>query len=467
MFQLIYLRVHAAAGRPAALSACRPRRRRRCWPTRRASPEFAFARGARSVAEPESPPRAAASRPRIVDEWNLDKSLAFYKDRFADASDFTFVFVGSFDLATMKPLVERYLGALPSTRRKETWKDVGVRHADGRHREDGRERHRAQEPGRDRVHRPVRYDQTQRVAIRAMAHVLQNRLRETIREELGGTYSISAQPDYTQDPAAGVHHSRSTSAAIRTHRRLSSACSRRSSSSRPTGPTEKQVNDEKEGPAARIRDQQQAEQLPADPDRRSSTSTARIRPRSGDPGVLQEARRRDDPAGGADVPQPEELGESDAVSGKEVAGSIWRMGRPCLPNDVGERKTAKRDSCRRLGGECHAAGARCQSIEHRRIPSLLQGDVVNGNHVVPAGRHADEHPGKVSDKPRCLLPLLPVDWKDDGDIVSRGLTVVPADDEVKARAVVGDHNPHVVVALPGFEDDGPPPSDSCRRPSPP
>ena len=58
---------------------------------------------------------------------NLDKSLAFYKDRFADASDFTFVFVGSFDLPTMKPLVERYLGSLPSTHRKETWKDVGAR----------------------------------------------------------------------------------------------------------------------------------------------------------------------------------------------------------------------------------------------------------------------------------------------------------------------------------------------------
>ena len=45
--------------------------------------------------------------PEMVDQMNLDKSLAFYKDRFSDASDFTFVFVGSFDLATMKPLVER------------------------------------------------------------------------------------------------------------------------------------------------------------------------------------------------------------------------------------------------------------------------------------------------------------------------------------------------------------------------
>ena len=51
---------------------------------------------------------------------NLDKSLAFYKDRFADASDFTFVFVGSFDLATMKPLVERYLASLPALHRNES-----------------------------------------------------------------------------------------------------------------------------------------------------------------------------------------------------------------------------------------------------------------------------------------------------------------------------------------------------------
>ena len=57
---------------------------------------------------------------------NLDKSLAFYKDRFADASDFTFVFVGSFDLATMKPLVERYLASLPALHRNETAKDVGM-----------------------------------------------------------------------------------------------------------------------------------------------------------------------------------------------------------------------------------------------------------------------------------------------------------------------------------------------------
>ena len=63
--------------------------------------------------------RAQPLTPATVDRMNLDRSLAFYKDRFADASDFVFVFVGSFDLQTMRPLVEKYLGSLPSLRRNE------------------------------------------------------------------------------------------------------------------------------------------------------------------------------------------------------------------------------------------------------------------------------------------------------------------------------------------------------------
>ena len=71
--------------------------------------------------------RAQPMTPGLVSQMSLDKSMAFYKDRFADASDFTFVLVGSFDLPTIKPLVERYLGSLPSLHRKEAGKDVGIR----------------------------------------------------------------------------------------------------------------------------------------------------------------------------------------------------------------------------------------------------------------------------------------------------------------------------------------------------
>ena len=103
MFQLIYLRFTQPRADANAFAA-QATQARTFMNNQSVSPEFAF----------------------FVDEWNLDKSLAFYKDRFADASDFTFYFVGSFDEATMKPLVERYLGSLPSLKRKGSWKDIGA-----------------------------------------------------------------------------------------------------------------------------------------------------------------------------------------------------------------------------------------------------------------------------------------------------------------------------------------------------
>ncbi|MEP6904668.1 MAG: insulinase family protein, partial [Gemmatimonadales bacterium] len=62
--------------------------------------------------------RARPVTPAVFAEVNPDKALAFYKDRFADASDFTFVFVGNADTIALRPLVERYLASLPSIGRK-------------------------------------------------------------------------------------------------------------------------------------------------------------------------------------------------------------------------------------------------------------------------------------------------------------------------------------------------------------
>ena len=66
-------------------------------------------------------------------------------------------FVGNIDLPAMKPLVERYLGSLPSLRRKETWKDVEARRRrPASSTKTRREGHRAEEPVGDRLHRAVR-----------------------------------------------------------------------------------------------------------------------------------------------------------------------------------------------------------------------------------------------------------------------------------------------------------------------
>jgi len=57
---------------------------------------------------------------------NLDKAYAFYKDRFADASGFTFTFVGNFTVDVIKPYLEAYLATLPSTNKKETYSNLHI-----------------------------------------------------------------------------------------------------------------------------------------------------------------------------------------------------------------------------------------------------------------------------------------------------------------------------------------------------
>jgi zinc protease len=57
---------------------------------------------------------------------SLDKGYDFYKDRFADASGFTFTFAGNFTVAQIAPYLETYLGALPSSHHNETYKDLGI-----------------------------------------------------------------------------------------------------------------------------------------------------------------------------------------------------------------------------------------------------------------------------------------------------------------------------------------------------
>jgi zinc protease len=131
---------------------------------------------------------------------NLEKSMAFYRDRFADASDFTFVFVGNFDLATMKPLVEKYLGSLPSIRRKESWKDVGARAPNEVIVKKVEKGFEPKSMSTIVFSGSFKYDQEQRIAIRAMSEILQRRLQETIREELGGTYGITVSPTYERVP---------------------------------------------------------------------------------------------------------------------------------------------------------------------------------------------------------------------------------------------------------------------------
>ncbi len=244
MFQLIHLRFTQPRSDPAAFGAFQGQMKSGLA-NQRSNPAFLF-NEALVTALRQNHPRARPLTLESVDQLNLDKSMAFYKDRFADAGDFTFVFVGSFNPDELKPLVERYLASLPTTGRKESWKDTGIRYAKGvvEKRVD-----KGLEP-QSRVAivftGPFTQSQTERVAIRAMAEVLQSRLHETLRESLGGTYGVTTAPGYLQIPVPEFSVNISFSCAPERTEELIKAALQQVELLKSAGPTEKQLSDAKE-----------------------------------------------------------------------------------------------------------------------------------------------------------------------------------------------------------------------------
>src|SRR6185436_709212 len=157
-----------------------------------------------------------------------------------------FVFVGSFDLATMKPLIERYLGGLPSIHRTETWKDIGARSPVG---VIEKKVEKGIEPKSQTTMiftGPFQYDPAHRTAIRAMAHILQQRLLETLREELGGTYTVSVNGSGNKIPRAEYQVSIQFGGDPQRVEELAKRVFEEIEKFKTNGPTEKQINDEKE-----------------------------------------------------------------------------------------------------------------------------------------------------------------------------------------------------------------------------
>src|SRR5262249_30343767 len=150
---------------------------------RQAQPEQAF-NDALQAALTQDHVRAKPLSPDFLAQMDLQKSLAFYKDRFADASDFTFVFVGSFDLPTLQPLIERYAASLPSLHRQEHGKDVGIRPPAG---VVEKLVVKGMEPKSEVsvvFTGTFQDDQMNRIVLRAMAETLEGDLQRALREDL-------------------------------------------------------------------------------------------------------------------------------------------------------------------------------------------------------------------------------------------------------------------------------------------
>ncbi len=62
---------------------------------------------------------------------NYDRALEIYKQRFADADDFTFYFVGDLDVDTLSQLLAKYIAPLPTVKGSEKYKQIDLKISDG------------------------------------------------------------------------------------------------------------------------------------------------------------------------------------------------------------------------------------------------------------------------------------------------------------------------------------------------
>ena len=131
-------------------------------------------------------------KPEDVAGLQRVESLRFYRERFANAADFTFVFVGSFDVDTIVPLLTRYLGALPSTGKATShFEDRGLKFPDSVKKEEVRKGREPRSTTTITFFADAGASEHDRQQAMTAAGVVRNRLRGLLREEMSGTYGVS------------------------------------------------------------------------------------------------------------------------------------------------------------------------------------------------------------------------------------------------------------------------------------
>ncbi len=145
-------------------------------------------------------------RPEDVARLDAEKMMSFYEARFHNAADFTFFFVGAFTVDEVTPLLTAYLGSLPSTGKAE----AQLRNLDLRFPAmvESQTVNKGQEP---RSQTAITFfsdtglDELESHRLRAATTIFQMRLRDVLREELGGTYSVSVgYSDTAPQPGYGT-----------------------------------------------------------------------------------------------------------------------------------------------------------------------------------------------------------------------------------------------------------------------
>ncbi len=192
MLQLIYLSFTAPREDKEAFQSA-IQRNKMLFGNLMANPDFYFSDQVSKIMSQNNPRGGGFPTPEEMEKVDLDKVMEVYKERFANPADFQFFLVGNFDIEEIKPLLNTYLGSLPTTKgEKETFKDLGIRPPKGKV-------EKVIKKGTDpKSSVQIRYtgefdgDTYDAYLLSSLGEVLSIKLIEILREEKSGVYGVGA-----------------------------------------------------------------------------------------------------------------------------------------------------------------------------------------------------------------------------------------------------------------------------------
>ena len=142
-----------------------------------------------------------------IEALNIPALQSVHSKLFGYADDFRFVIVGNVDLNTLKPLVEKYIGALPTSKKVEyAVVDDGVRMAQGAVTNDFRTAMQQPKVSVRLIYSGAMEDNAKnRLIVDLLSRALDSRYMISIREEKGGTYGVSVQGAIEEYPVENYY----------------------------------------------------------------------------------------------------------------------------------------------------------------------------------------------------------------------------------------------------------------------
>ena len=138
-------------------------------------------------------PLAGRVKAEMIDQLDYNRIMEMYKDRFKEAGDFTFLFVGNINLEEAKPLIETYLGGLPTINRKENYQDIQLNIRKGTHKnlfEKQMETPKA--TVLNIISGNCEYNLKNDLLMTMLSQTMSMVYLETVREKEGASYGVSA-----------------------------------------------------------------------------------------------------------------------------------------------------------------------------------------------------------------------------------------------------------------------------------